>query len=957
MGDAQLIVNDEFESYPIGSFPSTGGWYERYNGANGNRIVNDYAYSGSKSFYLLGVLGWSAVIENHNTKVNNDPIMSYEYYIRTTGGNVSSFYDYSPIWGWNYAGVSFETDGWIYSFNNGQPNKRLMPYSPDSFYKVRVVADFANGQYSIWINNVFFGSNFVISNDASYNVKESYFTISSGHAQRPGWYDDVKVWRGSLKEIKDTSDSLWAIILPELYPYDVDIGTTCVGSYKDTVLRAYFTNDFKFPITVDSINITGPNASDFYIVSGYNYVPFILQPGEKRNLEIGFHPSAEGLREANLSIYVGNYVITKKLSGRGVARNVDVTIKNIVFPDVELRKSMDTTITAVIINRGPAPVLVLSTKLIGPDQTSFTIVSGGGSFTLNSGEQRTITIRFSPKVVGRVQCYLEFETANDCQNPIVELFGKGVKCFPMISAPTPPPINLVCEVNQIDSVKISNPGCDTLKIHRAEFIGDDADAFSFVQSFQPFYIEPDSSDTIFLEFKPKRSGPHKAILVVYSNADPDSIMTIPLNGLKEIAKYSVSVDTINLGYLCPNETKDTLFGITNTGTIPLGIRILADNNLQLSGNNLFIDTNQAKTVLVQFNGLPTEGKFTGKVVVADTICLDTKEILIEGEISLPKISVPGLEIEAVYGSSQEGKLQISNTGKRAIEITSIEGIIEPFELLEASFPMMLPPNETKEFIVRYNPDDRINDTIFVRVNFLPCLQNVSINLVGIPKVAFAKLKTLELEGFPGDKIKIPVILSEAENLFMSGVQSINVDLEFNHTLLYPIGFKMDNLGENRSKIRIENLLANKDIGNTLAEIEFAVGLGNSESCELILSNPETRGGVADVYLVNGTFKLLGICREGGPRLVNPLSRSGILNIVPNPAEESVEIEVSLNEVGWTELALYNTLGEKVKEIMKQIPQEQGVFRFSVNTAELNKGVYMFQLRTPTLIEGRVLIIK
>ncbi len=71
---------------------------------------------------------------------------------------------------------------------------------------------------------------------------------------------------------------------------------------------------------------------------------------------------------------------------------------------------------------------------------------------------------------------------------------------------------------------------------------------------------------------------------------------------------------------------------------------------------------------------------------------------------------------------------------------------------------------------------------------------------------------------------------------------------------------------------------NKKAEEILGELEFVVGLGNAESCDLILQNAKINGGQADIGLINGKFKLLGICPEGGARSINPLSKAGITKI-------------------------------------------------------------------------------
>lgn len=198
ISNAQLILDDDFESYQVGTFPSAGGWYERYNGAGQNRIVTDYAHSGEKSFYIQGRSGWSACIENHRTQISGSPVMSYEFWVKTNGGVGASFYDYYPYWGWSAAGVAFRTDHWIVATGTNGEQRLLRQFSPDSFYQVRVIADSITATYAVWINGVFYGDTYKIiySTNPDHRWSDCYFAICSGHAGIPGYFDDVKVWRG-----------------------------------------------------------------------------------------------------------------------------------------------------------------------------------------------------------------------------------------------------------------------------------------------------------------------------------------------------------------------------------------------------------------------------------------------------------------------------------------------------------------------------------------------------------------------------------------------------------------------------------------------------------------------------------------------------------------------------------------------------------------------------------------
>ncbi|PKL86662.1 MAG: hypothetical protein CVV22_00805 [Ignavibacteriae bacterium HGW-Ignavibacteriae-1] len=223
-------------------------------------------------------------------------------------------------------------------------------------------------------------------------------------------------------------------------------------------------------------------------------------------------------------------------------------------------------------------------------------------------------------------------------------------------------------------------------------------------------------------------------------------------------------------------------------------------------------------------------------------------------------------------------------------------------------------------------------------------------------VASAQLKTIEIEAYAGDLINIPIILDYEVDLSLSSVNTIDVEMTFNPTLLYPQNLNMEIINENLAKVLIKDLPANKSAGEILGEVAFIVGLGNAETCDITLVNPIANGGDADITLQSGHFRLLGVCYEGGTRLLNPYSKAGILSIAPNPADDNLEIAVSLIESGMTELVIYNTMGEKVLTVFSTASPLNGIQNHYIDTKLLSTGQYYLQLRTPTHIENQIIKI-
>ncbi|MBS1538898.1 MAG: immunoglobulin domain-containing protein [Bacteroidetes bacterium] len=85
----------------------------------------------------------------------------------------------------------------------------------------------------------------------------------------------------------------------------------------------------------------------------------------------------------------------------------------------------DSTLVGVIENVGGSPLIVTSVSITGSGSTSFSIISGGGGFTLAPNEKRTISVRFAPTTTGGQLATLTV-VSNSVSSPTpTALLGQG----------------------------------------------------------------------------------------------------------------------------------------------------------------------------------------------------------------------------------------------------------------------------------------------------------------------------------------------------------------------------------------------------------------------------------------------------------------------------------------------------------------------------------------------------
>jgi hypothetical protein len=99
---------------------------------------------------------------------------------------------------------------------------------------------------------------------------------------------------------------------------------------------------------------------------------------------------------------------------------------------------------------------------------------------------------------------------------------------------------------------------------------------------------------------------------------------------------------------------------------------------------------------------------------------------------------------------------------------------------------------------------------------------------------------------------------------------------------------------------------------------------------------------------SGTFRLIGICREGSTRLYDVHGVESALKIAPNPAGSRAELEYDLAEDGEIAIDLYDAIGGRVASVVGGY-RDAGTYRIGIATGGLPAGVYIAVMRTPTRI--------
>jgi len=235
---------------------------------------------------------------------------------------------------------------------------------------------------------------------------------------------------------QDESDSLWSIVAPDILSHDVDMGKVFVSSMKDSLVDDFIKNSGTWKFHVDTVFIRGADSSAFSVVAGNGN--YDVEPSDKQYAIFRFNPKeARDYISDIVIVSQGGDTLLQKIKGTGVEQTLRITPDIIDFGKVYLNHYKDTTVTAVVENVGSKMISITNVANAGPDKKQFSIIKGGGSFSLNPGEKHDMELQFLAKELGRTSGSLAFEHADFGSPAIAQLFAHAYKIVPFITSNSP----------------------------------------------------------------------------------------------------------------------------------------------------------------------------------------------------------------------------------------------------------------------------------------------------------------------------------------------------------------------------------------------------------------------------------------------------------------------------------------------------------------------------------------
>ncbi|MFQ6094283.1 MAG: choice-of-anchor D domain-containing protein, partial [bacterium] len=321
-------------------------------------------------------------------------------------------------------------------------------------------------------------------------------------------------------------------------------------------------------LEVTGTNIVGANPDQFSIVSGGG--SFTVVRGATHNIVVRFAPTSGGTKNGGLQILStdpdeGGLIVP--LTGQGCSlQDIAVDPASWDYGVVDLGGYEEKSF--VVSNDGCQDLAVTGTSLVGADPDQFSIVSGGGAFTIPQGGSHDVVVRFAPTSTGNKSAALRI-TSNDPDEPTVDVEVTGGVCvFPdIVVDPETWDYGSVDVGADVDKeIIISNDGCQDLEVTGTGLVGADSDQFSIVSGGAPFSVAQGETHGVTVRFSPSSPGTKNAGLRINSNDPDQGVVTIPLNGLgcgdPDIAMDPASWD---YGEIDVGSSADVNIAVSNVG--------------------------------------------------------------------------------------------------------------------------------------------------------------------------------------------------------------------------------------------------------------------------------------------------------------------------------------------------------------------------------------------------------
>jgi len=390
-------------------------------------------------------------------------------------------------------------------------------------------------------------------------------------------------------------------------PSSLDFGNVTVASTSTQTIT--LTNSGTASLTVSQASVTGTGFS----LSGLN-LPLTLAAGQSAAVNVTFAPSAAGSVAGSvlLTSTASASPATVALSGLGVTYQLAPSVSSLGFGNVGV--SLKSVQTVSLTSNGTGSVTISQVTVSG---TAFTLTGLNLPATLTPGQSVTLTITFSPSVVGSAAGTLSVISNASGSPMLISLNGTGVTYQLAFSVGSLDFGNVAVNSSSAQTVTLTNSGTASVTISQISVAGA---AFSLKSPSLPLTLETGQSTTVTATFSPASVGVASGTISVVSNA-PNSPLNLSLAGTGVTYQLTSSPSTVSFGNVTIGDNAILPVTLTSTGTASITISQISVTGpgFTVSSLSLPLSLDPGKSASVSVTFAPTTGgSATGTLTVTSS---------------------------------------------------------------------------------------------------------------------------------------------------------------------------------------------------------------------------------------------------------------------------------------------------------------------------------------------------
>ncbi|MFN8359383.1 MAG: choice-of-anchor D domain-containing protein [Candidatus Kapaibacterium sp.] len=374
-----------------------------------------------------------------------------------------------------------------------------------------------------------------------------------------------------------------------------------------------------------------------------------------------------------------------------------------------------------------------------------------------------------------------------------------------------------------------------------------------------------------------------------------------------------------------------------------------------------------KGVNVEFRFTPaSQGLKQSQIVIITQG--DTLRMKIWGNGTQPSIQTIGngrIDFGKVFVGKFKDTLRaltIMNAGTKAVVIDSIGlGLPNPkdFSLLGGSGPISIPPDSSLRLDLRFTARSagRTGCALLFYYKDVGSPSVVQLSGEGIlnttSDTVIVSVDTAR--GYPGELAWLHFRIRNAARLAAAENTMVQLTLRCNSSLLFPVDSTPAGVLTNAERTLSLSLPVLPSNDTVVAVYPMLAMLGTDTATRLILENASLLGGSAALKVEHGRFELLGVCYQGGARLIRP-TPSATLSVRPNPITHRCDVEFESIENDTLTLSLVDASGRRVQQIFSG-RMAPGRHSLSFEKEKLAAGTYFLILESPTIRKAMQVEVK